>query len=88
MPTAGEPPAKLVDVNLAEVAEALEAPLRDQLRIGIDKDVLAVYSVTAEHRAVGILLFRHDDSFIWRVARAKPMSGAEFATWLRRNSDG
>ena len=87
MPTAGEPAAKLIDVNVAEVAEAPEASLHDQLRIGIDKDVLAVYSVTAERRAVGVLLFRDDDSFVWRVARAKPMSGAEFETWLGRNSD-
>jgi hypothetical protein len=52
------------------------------------KDVLAVYSVTAERRAVGVLLFRDDDSFVWRVARAKPMSGVEFETWLGRDSDG
>ncbi len=46
-----------------------------------------MYSVTAEYRAVGVLLFRDDDSFVWRVARAKPMSGAEFETWLGRDSD-
>ncbi|MDG4820592.1 hypothetical protein O7635_01840 [Asanoa sp. WMMD1127] len=87
MPAAGEPTAKLIDVNVAEVAEALEAPSHRQLRITIDKDVLAVYSVTAERRAVGVLLFRDDDSFVWRVARAKPMSGAEFEAWLERSSD-
>jgi hypothetical protein len=88
MPAAGEPAARLIEVSVAEVAEALEAALHDQLRVRIDKDVLAVYSLTAERRAVGVLLFRHDDSFVWRVARAKPMSGAEFETWLGRNSDG
>jgi hypothetical protein len=88
MPAAGEPGAKLIEMNVAEVAEALEAPLHDQLRISVDKDVLAVYSVTAERRAVGVLLFREDDSFVWRVARARPMSGAEFETWLGRDSDG
>jgi len=84
MPAAGEAAAKLIEVSVAEVAEALEAPAHHQLRIGVDKDVLAVYSVTAENRAVGVLLFRDDDSFVWRVARAKPMSGAEFETWLGR----
>jgi hypothetical protein len=88
MPAAGEPAAKLIGMSVAEVAEALEAPLHDQLRIGIDKDVLAVYSVTVERRAVGVLLFRDDDSFVWRVARAKPMNGVEFETWLGRDSDG
>ncbi|MET7398067.1 hypothetical protein ABZS66_31705 [Dactylosporangium sp. NPDC005572] len=87
MPAPDEPPAKLLDVSIAEVAEALEAPLHDQLRVRIDKDVLAVYSVTADHRAIGVLLYRQDDSFVWRVARAKPMSGVEFETWLGRNRD-
>ncbi|GAA2631140.1 hypothetical protein GCM10010399_73980 [Dactylosporangium fulvum] len=87
IPAACETTATLIAVSLAEVAETLEAPLRDQLRLRIDKDVLAVYSVTAERRAVGVLLFRHDDSFVWRVARAKPMSGTEFETWLGRNND-
>jgi hypothetical protein len=87
MPAAGEPAAKLIEVSVAEVAEALEVPLRDQLRVRVDKDVLAVYSVTAQRRAVGALLLRDDDSFVWRVARAKPMSGVEFETWLGRKSD-
>jgi hypothetical protein len=88
LPVAGEPSARLIDVSVAEVAEALEAALRDQLHVRIDKDVLAVYSVTADRRVLGVFLFRHDDSFVWRVARAKPMSGTEFETWLGRNSDG
>jgi hypothetical protein len=88
LPVAGEPSARLIDVSVAEVAEALEAALRDQLHVRIDKDVLAVYSVTAERRVLGVFLFRHDDSFVWRVARAKPMSGTEFETWLGRSSDG
>jgi hypothetical protein len=88
MPGVDEPAARLIEVSVAEVAEALEAPLHDQLRVRIDKDVLAVYSATAERRAVGVLLFRKDDSFVWRVARAKPMSGVEFETWLGRDSDG
>ncbi|HET8658498.1 MAG TPA: hypothetical protein VFM55_05815 [Micromonosporaceae bacterium] len=88
MPTVGEPVAQLLDVTVAEVGEALEAPLHLQRRLRIDKDVLAVYSVTAERRAVGVLLFRNDDSFVWRVARAKPMSGVEFETWLGRTDDG
>jgi hypothetical protein len=87
MPAAGEPVARLVDVTVAEVAEALEAPLHDQFRLRPDKDMLAVYSVTAERRAIGVLLLRDDDSFIWRVARAKPMSGAEFEIWLGRTSN-
>ncbi|MFB9178194.1 hypothetical protein ACFFX1_08610 [Dactylosporangium sucinum] len=74
-------------MSIAEVAEALEAPLHDQFRVRIDQDVLAVYSVTAGHRAVGVLLFRQDDSFVWRVARAKPMSGTEFEAWLGRDRD-
>jgi hypothetical protein len=84
MPTAGEPAARLVDVTVAEVAEALEAPLHQQLRQRVDQDVRAVYSVTADHRAIGVLLFRNDNSLIWRVARAKPLSAAEFETWLGR----
>jgi hypothetical protein len=88
MPAAGEPVAHLVQVTVAEVAEALEAPLHDQLRIRIDKDVLAVYSVTIERRAVGVLFFRYDDSFVWRVSRAKPMNGKEFEEWLGRTGNG
>ena len=84
MPVAGEPAAHLLDATVAEVAEALEAPLRDQLWLRVDKDVLAVYSVTADRRAVGVLLFRHDDSFVWWIARAKPLTATEFATWLGR----
>jgi hypothetical protein len=87
MPAEDEPAARLLDVTVAEVAEALEAPLQDQLRQRLDKDVLAVYSVTAERRAIGVLLFRNDDSFIWRVARAKPMSAGEFEIWLGRTSN-
>lgn len=87
MPALGEPAARLLDVSVAEVAEALEAPLHDQLRQRLDEDVLAVYSVTAERRAIGVLLFRNDDSFVWRVARAKPMSAVEFEIWLGRTGD-
>jgi hypothetical protein len=60
MPSNIEPAASLVDVTVAEVAEALEAPLHNQFRVRIDKDVLAVYSVTAERRAIGVLLLRQD----------------------------
>jgi hypothetical protein len=88
MPRVGEPTARLTEASLAEVAEALEAPLRDQLRVRVDEDVLAVYSVTAERRAIGVLMFHQDDSFVWRVARVKPMNGVEFETWLGRDSDG
>jgi len=84
MPAVGEPAAQLLDVTVAEVAEALEAPLHDQLRLRIDKDVLAVYSVTADRRAAGVLMIRNDDSFVWRVARAKPLNGIEFEIWLGR----
>jgi hypothetical protein len=84
MPAAGEPAARLLDVTVAEVAEALEAPPHLQLRQRIDHDVLAVYSVTADRRAIGVLLVRNDDSFVWRVARAKPLSAVEFEIWLGR----
>ena len=87
MPNLGEAEAQLLDVTVAEVAEALEAPLHHQLRRRLDHDVLAVYSVTTDQRAIGVLLFRNDDSLIWRVARAKPMNAAEFETWLGRTSD-
>jgi hypothetical protein len=46
--------------------------------------VLVVYSLTADQRAVGVLLARHDDSLVWRVTGAKPLSAAEFETWLGR----
>jgi hypothetical protein len=78
---------RLIDVTVAEVAEALEAPLHSQLRRRIDANVLAVYSVTAERRAVAVLLFRNDDSFVWRVAGAKPMSDTEFEVWLGRTGN-
>ena len=87
MPGAGEPAASLAEVGVAEVAEALEAPLREQLRARVDEDILVVYSVTSERRAVAVLLFRHHDSFVWRVARGKSMNGAEFANWLGRSND-
>jgi len=87
MPTADEPSARLVDVTVPDVAEALEAPLRYQLRQRLGDDVLVVYSVTAEHRAIGVLLVRNDDSFVWRVAHAKPMGAIEFEIWLGRTSN-
>jgi hypothetical protein len=87
MPAAGEHRATLIDVSVAEVAEALEVPSPDQLCVRIAADVLAVYSVTARRRAVGVLMFRHDDSFVWWVARAMPMNGAEFENWLGRGRD-
>jgi hypothetical protein len=87
MPSTNEPHAQLSDVTIAEVAEALEAPSRMQLRQFIGKDMLVVYSVTTERRALIVLLVRFDDSFVWRVAAAKPMSGAEFQIWFERNSD-
>lgn len=84
MPRPGDPAARLLDVTVAEVAEALEAPMRDQLRYHIGDDLLAVYAVTAERRALAILLHREDDSFVWRVAAAKPMTDDEFDAWFRR----
>jgi hypothetical protein len=36
MPGVGEPAARLVEVSVAEVAEALEAPLHDQLRMRVE----------------------------------------------------
>jgi hypothetical protein len=66
------------------VAEALEAPLHQQLRHRVEHNVLVVYSVTADKRAIGVLLARHDDSLVWRVAVAKPLSATEFEFWLGR----
>jgi len=40
--------------------------------------------VTADQRAVAVLLARDDDSFVWRVAYAKPQNAEEFETWLGR----
>jgi hypothetical protein len=84
MPTADEPTARLTGLTVAEVAEALEAPPHQQLRHRIGDDVLVVYSLTADQRAVGVLLARQDDSLVWRVTGAKPLSAAEFETWLGR----
>ena len=64
--------------------QALEAPLHLQLRTRVDKDVLAVYSVTASKRSPAVLLYRDDDSFIWRVAVAKVQTAAEFESWVMR----
>jgi hypothetical protein len=87
MPAAGEPGARLREVTVAEVAEALEAPVEHQLRQAVGKGVVAVFSVTVERRAVSVLLVRDDDSFVWRVAAAKPMGASEFETWLGRTTD-
>lgn len=87
MPSADEPAARMLDLTVADVAEALEAPLRLQLRQRIDKDLMAVYSVTAERRAIVLMLVRPDDSFVWRVVSARPMGTQEFETWLGRTSD-
>jgi hypothetical protein len=84
MPTPDEPTARLVGITVAEVAEALEAPLHQQLRRRIEDNVLVVYSLTADQRAIGVLLTRHDDSLVWRVAVARPLSATEFETWLGR----
>lgn len=84
MPAAGEPASRLLDVTVAEVAEALEASPHLHLHQWIGKDMLAVYSVTADRRAVAVLLIRGDDSFVWRVAYAKPQNAEEFEIWLGR----
>ena len=42
--------------------------------------------MTAERRALAILLHRGDDSFIWQVAAAKPMTDDEFDAWFRRTA--
>jgi hypothetical protein len=84
MPGDAEPAARLSGVTVAEVAEALEAPPHLQLRQRVDKDVLAIFSVTAGRRSPAVLLYRHDDSFVWLVAVAKPQTAAEFETWLGR----
>jgi hypothetical protein len=84
MPSGGEPIARLVEVTIPEVAEALEARLRFQLRERLGDEVLAVFSVTAEHRAIAVLLVRDDDPFVWRVAHARPMG----ASSSRRGSGG
>lgn len=86
IPGPGEPAARLLDVTIAEVAEALEASLRDQLRYPIGDDMVAVYGVTAERRALAILLHREDDSFVWKVTAAKPMADDEFDAWFRRTA--
>jgi hypothetical protein len=71
-------------LTVAEVAEALEAPLHQQLRRRVEHDVLVVYPLTADQSAIGVLLARHDDSLVWRFAVARPLSAAEFETWLGR----
>lgn len=50
--------------------------------------MLGVYSVTVERRALFVLLTRNDDSFVWRVALARPMTRTEFKDWLERGADG
>ena len=83
MPGSGDPVARLVDVTVAEVAEA---PVQYQLRHHVGDELIAVYSITAEQRALSVLLYRDDDSFVWRVAAAKPMTAQEFETWLGRTT--
>ena len=84
MPGSGDPAARLLDVTVAEIAEALEAPAQDQLRHYLGDELMAVYSITGERRALAVVLYRDDDSFVWRVAAAKPMTAHEFETWLGR----
>lgn len=62
----------------------MEAPPHQQLRHRAEHDVLVVYSLTADQRAIGVLLVRHDDSLVWRITVAKPLSVAEFEVWLGR----
>jgi hypothetical protein len=81
----GEPAARLKDVTVAEVAEALDAPLHDQLRQRVGQDMLALYSVTADQRVIGMVLYRNDDAFVWRVAVARPIGAEEFDMWLKRS---
>lgn len=83
MPGTDESQARLSQVTVAEVAEALEA-VDLHLRVPAGKDMLVVYSMSADRRALTVMLVRDDDSFVWRVAAAKPMGPAEFAAWFRR----
>jgi hypothetical protein len=88
MPVRGEPSARLINVTVAEVAEALEAGYEQQYRRNAGDQLLDVYSVTVERRALFVLLVRNDDSFVWRVALARPMTGTEFRDWLGRGAYG
>lgn len=87
MPVPREPPARLINVTVAEVAEALGGPAA-AVPAERGGQLLGVYSVTVERRALFVLLTRNDDSFVWRVALARPMTGAEFKDWLEREADG
>lgn len=86
MPGPGEPAARLMGVTVAEVAEALEADPHNQSRRIAGDELMGVYSVTVERRAIFVLLVRNDDSFVWRIALARPMTGLEFEDWFGRGS--
>jgi hypothetical protein len=64
MPAPGEQAARLTDITVAEVAEALEAVWTSQRRQRIGDGLLAVFSTTADYRPVTIVLIRPDDSFV------------------------
>jgi hypothetical protein len=78
------PPADLGDgLTVADVAEALEQPaaLQFQQRSELQRAYIAP---AADGRLVSILLFRNDDSFVWRVRAARLASAAETEIWSRR----
>jgi hypothetical protein len=85
MPQPAESPqADLRDgLTVADVAEALEQPaaLQFQQRSELQRAYIAP---AADGRLVSILLFRNDDSFVWRVWAARPASEAETEIWSRR----
>lgn len=57
----------------------------DQFRHRVGQDMVAIYSVTADHRVIGMVLLRDDDSFVWRVTVARPLGAEEFEIWLKRS---
>jgi len=78
------PQADLGDgLTVADVAEALEQPaaLQFQQRGDLQRAYIAP---AADGRLVSILLFRNDDSFVWRVRAARLAGPAETEIWSRR----
>ncbi|GAA3202897.1 hypothetical protein ACFO1B_07290 [Dactylosporangium siamense] len=71
-------------LTVADVAEALEQPaaLQFQQRSELQRAYIAP---AADGQLVSILLFRNEDSFVWRVRAARLASAVETEIWSRRD---
>lgn len=84
MPKPGEHLATVqAGLNEADVSEALNRPIEEQLRVYRDL-VLAIAAETDGHVLLRALLLREDDSFVWVVRSVRIAGVLDRQDWMKR----